>query len=97
MKWWNKLHKIWVERKWWQWSDDDDADNDDDADDDVDNDDDDCGTNRLKMILWQNCSCILANATRWIGRGLCSYTVKWLPSHHPNLYLKVNNTTTHTG
>ena len=61
MKWWNKLHKIWVERKWWQWSDDDDADNDDDADDDVDNDDDDCGTNRLKMILWQNC----AGTPRW--------------------------------
>ena len=24
----------------------------------------DVGTNRLKIILWQNCSCILANATR---------------------------------
>ena len=33
VKWWNKLHKIWVERKWWQWSDDDD-------DVDVDNDND---------------------------------------------------------
>ena len=36
-KWWEKLHKIWVERKWWQWSDDDD-------DDDDDDNDDDCGT-----------------------------------------------------
>ena len=38
-KCWGKLHKIWVERKWWQWSDDDDHDVDDN--DDVDNDDDD--------------------------------------------------------
>ena len=69
-KWWEKVHKIWVERKWWQWSDDDD------------DDDDDCRTNRLK-ILWQNCPCTLANATRQMGRWLCIHTVECLSSHRP--------------